>query len=175
MRKPSLPRAAPWQLPVLQPALMNTGITSSRKLSGGCTAACETLTGTVDRLAAIGDGKRGRAVSRRVKDRPDSLQQLGVARRDRGLLGDVAGDAVGKRRLDHDRLPVARGRQLNFRRENLDLGQRRPLLGRENLLGQIDGRRRAGVSLTGPDKREQAEEATPDDRRRQMNSLRPGP
>ena len=39
--------AAPWQLPVLQPARMKTGITSSRKLSGGCTVACATLTGTV--------------------------------------------------------------------------------------------------------------------------------
>ena len=47
MRKPSLPRAAPWQLPVLQPARMKTGMTSSRKLSGGCTVACATLTGTV--------------------------------------------------------------------------------------------------------------------------------
>ena len=46
-RNPSLPRAAPWQLPVLQPALMKTGITSSRKLIGGWTAACATLTGTL--------------------------------------------------------------------------------------------------------------------------------
>ena len=47
IRKPSLPRAAPWQLPVLQPAFMKTGITSSRKLKGGVTVAWVTLTGTL--------------------------------------------------------------------------------------------------------------------------------
>ena len=42
-----MPRAAPWQLPVLQPARMKTGITSSRKLIGRSALAFVTLTGTL--------------------------------------------------------------------------------------------------------------------------------
>ena len=45
-RKPSLPRAAPWQAPELQPARMKTGITSSLKLTGRSFFASFTATGT---------------------------------------------------------------------------------------------------------------------------------
>src|SRR5439155_1758605 len=38
--------ALPWQLPLLQPAFMKTGITSSRKLIGRSSTAPLTLTGT---------------------------------------------------------------------------------------------------------------------------------
>jgi hypothetical protein len=46
-RKPSLPRAAPWQAPVLQPARMKTGITSSLKLIGRSALESFTSTGTL--------------------------------------------------------------------------------------------------------------------------------
>src|SRR5438477_11678415 len=39
MRKPSLPRAAPWHAPVLQPEFRKTGMTSSLKLMGRSTVA----------------------------------------------------------------------------------------------------------------------------------------
>ena len=44
-RKPSLPRAEPWQAPVLQPARMKTGMTSRRKLTGRAAATSWTASG----------------------------------------------------------------------------------------------------------------------------------
>src|SRR6267142_1101874 len=45
MRKPSLPRAAPWHAPVLQPEFRKTGMTSSLKLMGRSSFASLTVTG----------------------------------------------------------------------------------------------------------------------------------
>ena len=165
MRKPSLPRAAPWQLPVLQPARMKTGITSSRKLSGGCTAAWATLHRHGDRLAAVGDrqaSSRRRPPGRRSPRRAAATS--GSARVHRRLLGDVASDPVGEGRLDDDRLPVASGRQLDLSGENLHLGQGRHFLRREDLRRQVGVHRFGRREATRPGEQQQADQTKPGDR-----------
>ena len=120
-----MPRAAPWQLPVLQPACMKTGITSSRKLSGGSTVGLRDL----DRhRRPSGRRRRRSASSRRRRRGRRSPRRAGPARgwpgSIVGLGGHVAGDAVGVGRLDDDRLAVAGGRQVDLGGEDLELVRR---------------------------------------------------
>ena len=106
-RKPSLPRAAPWQLPVLQPARMKTGITSSWKLIGRSAAASLTVDRRRGLEALILDVERrlrrrrpDRACSCRAGRASASASLIG------GLRGDVERDAVVARGHDDEPLRV---------------------------------------------------------------------
>ena len=103
-----MPRAAPWQLPVLQPARMKTGITSSLKLIGRSAAASFTAIVDGGLEALILDLERRLAVGDRIEHvlvepaRASASASLTVR-----LAGDVERHAVVARGHDdeplHDR------------------------------------------------------------------------
>ena len=106
----------------LQPARMKTGITSSLKLIGRSSLRLRHLDRHLDRLA-----RRTRRPARSAPSATgvtvflSSLASAGLAKRDLGLGGHVAGDAVGVGGLDDERLPVAGGLQVDVRRVDGDL------------------------------------------------------
>ena len=107
-----MPRAAPWQLPALQPAFMNTGITSSLKLIGGSTAACFTLIGTSALSDSNVDGELRIAIGLRQQvDSP--LAQRRSSRSSFQVALSVTSRVMpfGIFRLNDDRLRIASGRQ----------------------------------------------------------------
>ncbi len=128
MRKPSLPRAAPWQLPVLQPARMKTGITSSRNDKGGVAVACATLTGTLTDWPPKATARVVSPSATGQKVWPSRRSKAGLAGVMAASACHVAGEAVGEGGLHDDQLAVAGGGQVDVGREDLDL-RRRGLLG----------------------------------------------
>ena len=64
------------------------------------------------------------AVGGRGEDVAGEFGERGVGEGELGVGGDVAGEAVGERGLDDDRLPPASGCQVHVRRVDGDAGER---------------------------------------------------
>ena len=107
--------------------------------------------------ALVAHGQRRGAICGGIEDRPDALHEPGIGQGHRRVPGHIARDAVGEGRLDHDRLTVARGRQLDLGRIDGQAGQGRGVGRGEDLGGELGRRGTRGSSRRGED-RDQDEE-----------------
>ncbi len=117
-----MPRAEPWQAPVLQPARMKTGMTFEAEADrprDGHVLDCQRRGG---RLAVELGLKRGLAVGGGIDGPFFKAGDMGVGHCDRGLGGHILCHAVAARGHDHDLLPGETAAKLDIGRVEIEAG-----------------------------------------------------